>query len=281
MTGHDANKAKTARRVIEVLEFFDEHRRHATVMEIARRYNRPQSSTSELLAILVEMGLLYKDPASRSYTPTPRAAMLGSVAQPSLVRDGRLSMLIDQLVAQTGLGMTLMGIVGLDTQIFRWTRGSSPVATTTPNGLSGGLRERLCDSAAGWLLLSTIAPERRDGMVRRLRAETPSDRSFNQGDLSERIHDCKRQGHVVGPVGFGAKAQICAVLLSTEPGHRPMVLGFVYEPHDRIDPSGLVTLLHKSVQACASPTSVEPEHLPSIAAAARPSRIAAELYAPA
>src|SRR5438093_10206017 len=74
----EANKAKTARRVIEVLEYFDEQNPHATVMDIVRRYKRPQSSTSELLASLVEMGILYKDAASRSYTPTPRAALLGS-----------------------------------------------------------------------------------------------------------------------------------------------------------------------------------------------------------
>ena len=97
MTSLFANKAKTARRVVEVLEFFDEQNRHVTVMDIVRRYNRPQSSTSELLASLVDLGLLYKDPSSRSYTLTPRAAILGSMSQPSLVRDGSLSMLIDRL----------------------------------------------------------------------------------------------------------------------------------------------------------------------------------------
>ena len=94
--GLDANKAKTARRVVEVLEYFDEQNRQATVMDIARRYDRPQSSTSELLAILVEMGLLYKDSTSRVFRPTPRAAMLGSMFQPRLVRDGTLSMLMDR-----------------------------------------------------------------------------------------------------------------------------------------------------------------------------------------
>jgi DNA-binding IclR family transcriptional regulator len=269
MVGCDPNKAKTARRVIEVLEFFDEHRRQATVMEIARRYNRPQSSTSELLAILVEMGLLYKDPRSRSYTPTPRAAMLGSVSQPSLVRDGRLSMLVDRLVAQTGIGTTVMGMVGLDAQIFRWMPGALPVPTTQPNGLSGGLRERLCDTAAGWLLLSTMAPERRAGVLRRLRAETPSGRSFDHASLNEQIQTCARQGHVVGPVGFGAKGQMCAVLLPSDPGERPMVLGFVYEPQERIDPASLVARLQKSVQACVNPMSADrPPIAPMVSSAA-------------
>src|ERR1700756_2628914 len=123
-TVQDPNKAKTARRVIEVLEFFDEQNRQATVMDIARRYNRPQSSTSELLAILVDMGLLYKDPNSRSFTPTPRAAMLGSQCQPTLVRDGRLSMMMDRLVAQTGQGAAVLGMVGLQVQMFRWMPGA-------------------------------------------------------------------------------------------------------------------------------------------------------------
>jgi hypothetical protein len=65
----ESNKAKIARRVIEVLEFFDEAHPRATVMDIVRRFNRPQSSTSELLSSLVDLGLLYKDPYSRSYTP--------------------------------------------------------------------------------------------------------------------------------------------------------------------------------------------------------------------
>ncbi len=124
--GVESRKALAARRVIEVLEYFDEHNRHATVMDIARRYNRPQSSTSELLTSLVGLGLLYKDPASRIYTLTPRAAILGSLSQPQLIRDGRLSMLIDNLCLETGLGTALIGTVGLNAQLFRWKQGAVP-----------------------------------------------------------------------------------------------------------------------------------------------------------
>lgn len=249
--GLDPNKAKTARRVIEVLEFFDEQNRQATVMDIARRYNRPQSSTSELLTILVEMGVLYKDPSSRSYKPTPRAAMLGSLCQPNVVRDGRIAMLTERLVAQTGLGTAFMGMVGLHVQIFRWMAGSKPFAAT----IHGGLQQKLCDSAAGWLLLSTIAPERREGVIRRLRAEAPDDRKFSCSTLSERVHECGRGGYAVGPAGFSPTADMCAVLLPSDPGERPMVLGFVYEPADEIDPAALVALLQKSVQSCAGQAS--------------------------
>ena len=151
MIAAESHKAKTARRVIEVFEFFDKQNRCATVMDIARRFNRPQSSTSELLAIMVEMGLLYKDRVSRTFRPTPRAAMLGSAFQPSVVRDGRLSMLIDCLSTETGLGVAVVGMVGLNAQIFCWTpRNGSPAVE--PHAISGGASVGLNESAVGWLL---------------------------------------------------------------------------------------------------------------------------------
>ncbi|WP_235209885.1 helix-turn-helix domain-containing protein [Sphingobium sp. Ant17] len=125
----ESNKAKIAKRVIEVLEFFDEDHPHATVMDIVRRFDRPQSSTSELLSSLVDLGLLHKDPCSRSYSPTPRAAMLGAAVQPKLVRDGVLTGLIDRLSAQTCLGVAVFGMVGLKA---RCSTGARALAHSAP-----------------------------------------------------------------------------------------------------------------------------------------------------
>ena len=102
----DSNKTKIARRVIEVFEFFASEQRRATVMDIVRRYDRPQSSTSELLGALVEMGLLYKDPQSRSYAPTPRLAAFGCASQPEPIASGRLFAYMDRLAqtARSGVG---------------------------------------------------------------------------------------------------------------------------------------------------------------------------------
>ena len=256
-TAPESNKAKTARRVIEVLEFFDESHRHATVMDIVRRYNRPQSSTSELLASLVELGLLYKDASSRSYTLTPRAAILGSLSQPSLVRDGSLSMLIDRLVAHTGLGTALFGMVGLNAQMFRWSPGSKyPPASAKP--LASGMQDELCASAAGWMLLSTLPQQRRDGLIRRLNAETPGERQFSSTAMSQRVQECGRQGFAIGPAGFGTSAETCAVLVPREVDDRPMVLAFVYERSPEIDPLKLVGALQHSIQRCIERAPAEP-----------------------
>ncbi len=260
MQAHSSNKAKIAKRVIEVLDFFDHDHRTATVMDIVRRYDRPQSSTSELLSSLVDLGLLYKDMSTRSYTLTPRAAMMGSLTQPEFVRDGRLTGLVDRLAAQTSLSVGVFGLVGLETQIFCWHNGQPPLRATTSKGIYGGMQERLCDSAAGQLLLSTVERRRREGMLRRLNAEAQSERQFAFAEMAARVEAAGETGEVTGPMGFGSIADVCAVLIPDETLERPMALGIVYEPGAQNDPETLIAMLREAVAICTD--QPEPEQSP-------------------
>jgi DNA-binding IclR family transcriptional regulator len=244
----NTNKAKIAKRVVEIFEFIDEENREVTVMDIVRRYDWPQSSTSELLASLVELGLLYKNPFSRTYTLSQRAAMLGSGCQPAMVRDGRLTHMIDRLVIQTGLNVATFGIVGVKSQIFSWRAGVAG-QMSGPVSLSGGVQERLTDSAAGWLLLSTIAQPRRDGMVRRLLADMREEIKPSFADMSGRVSVARDQGHATGPVGCGSSAQVTAVLLPGQPEGRPLAIGFVYEPSAVIEETALLRCLRDAITA--------------------------------
>ena len=241
-----SNKAKIARRVVEVLEYFDDAHRQATVMDIVRRYDRPQSSTSELLSSLVELGLLYKDPTSRAYSLAPRAALIGTACQARTVRDGRLVRLTDRLAAQTGLSVALFGRVGLKAQIVSWHAGRRACALAT-RGLYGGLQEPLTDSAAGLLLLSTVAHARRDGILRRLNAEAPDGRKFSVAEVAAQLQACAEQGHVRGKVGFGASGDVLAMLLPGQDAQHPMALGLVYGDGDRVNPDSLRRCLDEAI----------------------------------
>lgn len=257
-----SNKAKIARRVVEVLEYFDDNHREATVMDIVRRYGRPQSSTSELLSSLVELGLLSKDPFSRSYQLTPRAALLGTAGQPIAVREGHVVRLMDRLAAQTGLSVALFGMVGLKTQIVSWRAGSR-ASTSSARGLYGGLQEPLSDSAAGWALLSTIAPQRCDGVIRRLNAEAAEDRKFSVAEMSARLQACRASGSVRGPVGFGSSAQTVAAILPCEMTEHPLAVGLVYGADDQVNPDTLLDCINEAIRQTlarddAPPASVKP-----------------------
>jgi DNA-binding IclR family transcriptional regulator len=255
MRAQESNKAKIANRVIEVLDFFDNNHTEATVMDIVRRYNRPQSSTSELLSSLVNLGLLYKDPVSRSYSPTPRAALLGSTTQPDIIRDGRLVSIIDRLVAQTGLGVAVFGMVGLSVQIFSWRSGTSVLSTARSHGFFSGLQDRLSESAAGLLLLSTIGQPRRDGTIRRLNAEANDDKKFSTSELAARVEQIHAAGYTCGTAGFSSIADTCAILLPDQCSNRPIAIGFVYEPSSQVNPDALRQLLADALTPC----DAEPE----------------------
>ena len=241
-----SNKTKIAKRVIEVFEFFDEHKRHATVMDIVRRYGRPQSSTSELLASLVEMGFLYKDARSRSYMPTPRAAILGSGEQPQMLRNGQLLSMMERLAADTDQGVALIGMVGTHVQMFSWVSGASAVGSE----LKAGASEPMSQSVAGLLLLGTQGTDLRSGMLRRLNAEAPDDRKFNQLELIQRIRTFDSQGHAVGESGFVPGAGMCAILLPREACERPLALGMLYQPGEA-DPEELLCRMRLAVTRCA------------------------------
>ena len=242
-----SNKAKIARRVIEVLEFFDDEHREATVMDIVRRYDRPQSSTSELLSSLVDLGLLYKDPFSRTYSLTARAALIGAAGQRGMVRDGSLVRLTDRLVAQTGLPVAVFGMVGLNVQIVSWRPGSRKLPASCKT-ISGGNQLPLCESAAGWLLLSTVPQPRRDGMVRRLNAEAPGDRKFSISEMVQQLQACRDSGHAEGPAGFAAGVLVLARLLPNVGDEPPLAVGFVFDRDEQMNSGSLLACMDEAIR---------------------------------
>ena len=260
-----SNKAKIARRVVEVLEYFDDQHSEATVMDIVRRYDRPQSSTSELLSSLVELGILHKDPHSRSYSPTARAALLGSAGQPDMIRDGRMVRLMERLVAQTGLDVALFSMVGLDTQVVNARSGKRSMYNDKEQ-LFGGTKETLAFNAQGCLLLSTVEKTRREGMVRRMNAEAEESCKFSHKEIMERIDACVERRYVVGPAGYGTDRKILAALMPRQPDNHPLAIGILYRAEDKVVPENLLRCLGDAMRKCLpDPESANVEQFPHAA----------------
>jgi DNA-binding IclR family transcriptional regulator len=242
----DSNKTKIARRVIEVFEFFASEQRRATVMDIVRRYDRPQSSTSELLGALVEMGLLYKDPQSRSYAPTPRLAAFGMASQPEPIASGRLFAYMDRLAQTSRSGVGLFGMVGTHAQVFRWAHGAD-----LPNGnLECGASTLLSASPAGLLLLSSLGLGPASKMLWRLNAEAqPADR-FNLAEANEAVARYGQTGCATGISGFAPDTRMTAMLLPETVGERRLAMGVVYPADAAVDPDALLATLEHGVRNC-------------------------------
>jgi DNA-binding IclR family transcriptional regulator len=262
----EPNKTKIAKRVFEIFEFFCDNGQKATVMDIVRRYGRPQSSTSELLSSLVEMGLLYKDPHSRSYTPTPRIAALGTSAQPEIIRDGGLFTLMDRLAEQTGRSVALFGMVNTHVQVFRLAAGIEPMS----HKIAYGASEQISASAAGLLLLSTFAPDQAARMLWRLNAEAEADEKFDLVTLKDRVAAFRRQGYAVGDAGFSPDLHVAATLLPRSSIRRPLALGVIFRDQEDADTMALVAAMNQGIAKCAATQVAANYYTP----AAKPYKIA-------
>jgi hypothetical protein len=93
---------KSAGRVLQILEYFDEIQRTANVVEIAEMLKLPQSSTSALLRSLVAMGYLYFDRMARTYVPSCKVALLGNWVNSPLFMGGVVLQCMEELRERTG-----------------------------------------------------------------------------------------------------------------------------------------------------------------------------------
>lgn len=166
----DTKMIKSARRVLEVLEFFDQEHATATVMDIARSLGYPQSSTSELLRCLVALGYLHYNRYTRSYQPTARVALIGAWVEPDLFRDGALLPMVDCIAHRFDQTVLLSAAAHYRLQHIHVVPGTAPEA---PH-LHVGDTAALLQGVAGRLLLSTYQDVHIRSALRRLNADEPN-----------------------------------------------------------------------------------------------------------
>ena len=242
-----SNKTKIARRIVEVLEFFALGNDQATVMDVARKFGRPQSSTSELLSAMVEMGLLYKDQQARCYLPTPRLAALGLAGQPESIRNGRLFGTMDRLAQSSRLTVALFGLVRTHVQVFRLSTGvDAPVGS-----LCNGDAMLLSESAAGLLLLAAQGPVAAGRIMWRLNGEAAPDKRFDLAAMKRRVTQLGRDGHATGDCGFVQGMRATAMLTNLPHEKAPLALAFLYAEDSKVDSGALVATLRRAIDQAA------------------------------
>lgn len=135
MTDNGTHLVKSARRVLEVLEYFGRENPSATVTEIARGLSYPQSSTSVLLRCLRQLGYLYYNRNHRTYRLTARAALIGCWAEDGNFRGGRMLRLVDAVAERLDQTVTLTAN-NCDYQMYHMhvVRGSSPASLAVCSG---------------------------------------------------------------------------------------------------------------------------------------------------
>ena len=98
--------------VLELIEFFADRGRAATLAEISRHFGWPRSSTFNLLGTLVNRGYLYEPRARDGYYPSPRWAQVIDRIERAAPIPARLHELLRVLWQKTGETVVLAAISG-------------------------------------------------------------------------------------------------------------------------------------------------------------------------
>ena len=221
---------KSARRVLDILEYFSVTRRPATVSEVEKALDLPQSSTSVLLRSLVALGYLEYLPGERRFRPTLRVAKLGDWVEHGLpgpmtrelekLRDALQETII--LGRRQGAQVQFIYILAAERAVQFHARLNS----LQPMALS----------AVGVTLLSTLPKSTARAIIRRNNAEARSPRYVvDEEQLLSALEDVRRTGSAETDPAFGGPRDfhVVAQRLPRAPGLEPLAVG-VGGPRERM-----------------------------------------------
>ena len=215
---------KSAVRVMRVLEYFDEVQRDLRLNEIVQHLHFPQSSTSALIKSLVQTGYLDYLPATRTYQPSPRVALLGSWIGGSAMHDGGLVRMMEELSEQTGETIVLASSSGIYAKYIYVIQAVNPLRLHVPVGS----RRLLAWSAMGAALMSDLTDEAIRLIVTRTNAEAAADRKhIDPAQTLANVNFFRKKGYFFSRGMVTPGASLVSMRLpssSTVPG-RPIAIG--------------------------------------------------------
>lgn len=206
-----ARDVKTARRVLEVFEYFAQRQAPAPLMEIARTLGYPQSSASVLLRALVELGYLDYDRGRRLYAPNVRLSLVGNwVHARHDVNGDSLYQLMERLRAATGETVILgfehgpyvqYGFI-LDTEHYavRWH-------------VRIGTSRSMVHAALGQILLAHKPVARQRLIITQLNAESPPRLRVDPAAFENKLKRIRRAGYAVSDSVLTPEAVVFAMML--------------------------------------------------------------------
>ena len=214
---------KSAVRVLEVLELFDRLQREASVGEIARELGYPISSTSMLLASLLERGYLRHGADQRSYFPTPRVTLLGAWVEPLLTPNAEVMRMMSELGEATGETIILAAPTRDQAQYLHVV----PATATMRMHVGPGTMRPLVASGLGRVLLSTMPDEKVRQLVMR-HNDGPlaqEEGRISLAALQRELSGIRARGYSVVLRGVTPGAGLVGMLLPMELAGVPLAVG--------------------------------------------------------
>jgi DNA-binding IclR family transcriptional regulator len=154
---------KQAANVLDLIEFFAEQRRPATLAEVSRHFDWPRSSTFNLLGTLANRGYLYEPRARGGYYPSPKwLSLLQQIDRAEPIPEA-FHVLLRVLAERTGETAVLAGTSGTHAVFIDTVESSHAIRYIAAPGKLVPLHV----TATGRALLSLLSPTERASALRR------------------------------------------------------------------------------------------------------------------
>ena len=212
---------KSARRVIEIMEFFDRKRRPLGLKEICETLGYPVSSGAAMLKSLMLLGYLEYDRGTRTYLPTMRIAMLGRWVTDELFNEFKMLPLMEELRERTRETIILGTQSEVRAQYVHVLRSPQPLSYSAE---AGSLRP-LTRSGVGLVLLSTKSDPEIDMLVYRSNYEESNrSRRVALKDVMDKVKIIRKQGYFFSRNLYTEGVGVIAMSLPAAPFNRRFVV---------------------------------------------------------
>lgn len=195
----EREEVKSAARVLDLLELFEDRQAPLTLREIVQACRFPQSSTAALLATLVRRGYLAHDRRTHEYVPTSRVAYLGGwIADDGLAAEPALQEAIEHLHKTTGETAVAAIRRGTYAQYVIVAQHARPKVVPTERGV---LRP-ICTSGTGIALLSLLdEPALRKVVARAQRERRGIIKAATLSQVRQSLESLRSHGFIVSRSG--------------------------------------------------------------------------------
>lgn len=213
---------KSAGRVLEILEYFDDVQHPATVMEVADTLGYPQSSTSALLRSLVSLGYLDYDRYKRTYVTSHRVALLGNWVNSDFISEGSIISLMKELGEMTGDTIILAMRNGLYMQYIHVIQATSAARLHVTLGTT----RPLVASGTGFAMLSTLTNHEIRRIVMRVNADTGDRKPLVKlSDVMQHVCHAREKGYTLSCDMVTRGGGVLAAPLPAPQGNPTLVIG--------------------------------------------------------
>ena len=215
-----AATVKSATRVLEIFEYFDEVRRPVTIQDVAQALSYPHSSTAALLKSLVSLGYLEHDDQSKTFFPSIRISLLGNWVEAEALPIRNVQRLMRRLSADTGCTIILAARLGNHAQYVKVIQGTSPIRFH----VKPSSRRMLAFSTIGRVLLSELPLPEARRLIQDALAAMPERRASTQ-EIEDELQRIRKRGFALYSDLVTPGATMLAMPIPMGPSGRPVAIG--------------------------------------------------------